>query len=90
MYRLLFLSFFAVSALKADVPGQIRLTPKIDLHLEPTPIEGLPGRTLNLPPGFKVKLFSNQVNKARFMAFDDRGVLHVANMRTRGSIPARN
>ena len=23
-------------------PGQIRLTPKIDLHLEPTPIEGTP------------------------------------------------
>ena len=32
-----------------DAPSQIRLTPKIDLHLEPTPVEGLPDRTLNLP-----------------------------------------
>ena len=72
-------------ALHADYPpGQIRLTPKIDLHLEPTPVEGLPDRTLNLPPGFKVKLFSDQVDKARFMAWDDQGVLHVANMKTRG------
>ena len=51
-----------------DAPKQIRLTPKIDLHLEPVPVEGLPDRTLNLPPGFKVKLFSDQVDKARFMA----------------------
>ena len=66
-----------------DSSGQIRLTPKIDLHLEPTPVEGLPDRTLNLPPGFKVKLFSDQVDKARFMAWDDQGVLHVANMKPR-------
>ena len=66
-----------------DSPGQIRLTPKIDLYLEPTPVEGLPDRTLNLPPGFKVKLFSDQVDKARFMAWDDQGVLHVANMKPR-------
>ena len=65
-------------------PGQIRLTPKIDLHLEPVSVEGLPDRTLNIPPGFKVKLFSDQVDKARFMAWDDQGVLHVANMKTRG------
>ena len=72
-------------ALHAEYPpGQIHLTPKIDLHLEPTPIEGLSDRTLNLPPGFKVKLFSDQVDKARFMAWDDQGVLHVANMKTRG------
>ena len=32
---------------------QIRLTPKIDLHLEPTPVEGLPDRTLNLPPALR-------------------------------------
>ena len=66
-----------------DAPSQIHLTPKIDLHLEPTPVEGLPDRTLNLPPGFKVKLFSDQVDKARFMAWDDQGVLHVANMKPR-------
>ena len=36
-----------------DLPGQISLTPKIDLHLEPTPVEGLPDRTLNLPPALR-------------------------------------
>ncbi len=82
----LFCILLASTALHAEYPpGQIRLTPKIDLHLEPTPVEGLPARTLNLPPGFKVKLFSDQVDKARFMAWDDQGVLHVANMKTRGS-----
>ena len=70
-----------------ESPSQIRLTPKIDLHLEPVPVEGLPDRTLNLPPGFKVKLFSDQVDKARFMAWDDHGVLHVANMKTQGRNP---
>ena len=75
-----------------DAPSQIRLTPKIDLHLEPTPVEGLPDRTLNLPPGFKVKLFSDQVDKARFMAWDDQGVLHVANMKPQSTwnpVPGR-
>ena len=42
------------TALHAEYPpGQIRLTPKIDLHLEPTPVEGLPDRTLNLPPALR-------------------------------------
>ncbi|MGY8827069.1 MAG: PQQ-dependent sugar dehydrogenase [Candidatus Latescibacterota bacterium] len=75
----------SASAQEDYPPGEIHLAPKIDLHLEPVPIEGLPGRTLNLPPGFKVKLFSDQVNKARFMAFDDNGVLHLANMHTSGT-----
>lgn len=88
MFRCALYLFLALSPLRADdqySPGEVRLAPKVDLHLEPTPIEGLPGRTLNLPPGFKVKLFSDQVNKARFMALDDRGVLHLANMKTRGT-----
>ena len=81
----LFCVLLASSALHAEYPpGQIRLTPKVNLHLEPTPVEGLPARTLNLPPGFKVKLFSDQVDKARFMAWDNQGVLHVANMKTQG------
>ena len=66
-------------------PGEVYLTPEVDLHLQPVSVEGLPRRTLNLPPGFKVKLFSNKVNKARFMAFDEKGVLHLANMHTRGT-----
>ena len=65
MYRGLLYLAIAVSALHAadSPPGQIHLTPKIDLHLEPAPVEGLPGRTLNLTPGFKVTLFSDQVDK---------------------------
>ena len=79
------LCILASSTLRAEYPpGQIRLTPKMDLHLESVSVEGLPDRTLNLPPGFKVKLFSDQVDKARFMAWDDQGVLHVANMKTQG------
>jgi glucose/arabinose dehydrogenase len=66
-------------------PGTIELTPQIDLALRPVAVERLPGRTLNLPPGFKVTLFSAEVDHARFMAFDDRGVLHVANFNTRDS-----
>ena len=66
-------------------PGEARLTPTIDLHLQPVPVDGLPNRTVNLPPGFKIKVFSKNVKKARFMAFDDEGTLHVANMHTRGN-----
>ncbi len=86
VYRRVFTLFYLLCSLLAGSTlhaDQIRLTPKIDLHLEPTPVEGLPDRTLNLPPGFKVKLFSDQVDKARFMAWDDQGVLHVANMKPR-------
>ena len=63
-------------------PGTIQLTPKLDLKLEPAPVAGLPGRTVNLPPGFKIKLFSRDVDHGRFMAFDDDEVLHLANMNT--------
>ncbi|MEE3235065.1 MAG: PQQ-dependent sugar dehydrogenase [Candidatus Latescibacterota bacterium] len=66
-------------------PGQARLAPTVDLHLQPVPVDGLPNRTVNLPPGFKIKVFSKNVKKARFMAFDEEGVLHVANMHTKGS-----
>jgi glucose/arabinose dehydrogenase len=75
----------SASAQEDYPPGEVRLAPTIDLDLQSVPIEGMPGRTLNLPPGFKVKLFSDQVNKARFMAFDDNGVLHLTNMHTNGS-----
>ena len=75
----------SASAQEDYPPGEVRLAPTIDLDLQSVPIEGMPGRTLNLPPGFKVKLFSDQVNKARFMAFDDNGVLHLTNMHTNGT-----
>ena len=63
-------------------PGTIQLTPQLDLGLEPVPVEGLPGRTVKLPTGFRIKLFSKNVDHGRFMAFDDDEVLHLANMNT--------
>ena len=81
----LLLLLLNISALCAEdyPPGTIQLTPQLDLALRPVAVEGLPGRTLNLPPGFKAKLFSKELDHGRFMAFDDRGVLHLANMNTR-------
>ena len=39
----LFCVLLASSALHAEYPpGQIRLTPKVNLHLEPTPLRGSP------------------------------------------------
>lgn len=75
-------------------PGTIQLTPQIDLHLEPVPVvvpEKFRGMvpdnlTLNLPPGFSVKVFAAPGLKgARFMAWHAQGVLHVANMKGPGS-----
>ena len=84
MLPLLFLLLTTSALLAEDYPpGTLQLTPQLDLALRPVAVEGLPGRTLNLPPGFKVKLFSKEVDHGRFMAFDDSGVLHVANMNTR-------
>ena len=70
------------------------LTPTVDLNLQPVTIE-IPERfraqlgdenlTLNLPPGFSARVFAAAgLFGPRFMAFDDEGVLHVANMRVPG------
>ena len=70
------------------------LTPTVDLNLQPVTIE-IPERfraqlgdenlTLNLPPGFSARVFAaDGLFGPRFMAFDDEGVLHVANMRVPG------
>jgi glucose/arabinose dehydrogenase len=71
-------------------PGTIQMTPKVDLHLEPVSIivpekfHGMvpEGLTLNLPPGFTVKVFAvTGLRGPRMMAFNKDGVLHVANMK---------
>ena len=73
------------------------LTPTVDLGLQTVEVE-VPARfrddvpeglTVNLPPGFSVKVFAagRLFRKPRLMAFDDDGVLHVGNMR-RGQIVA--
>jgi glucose/arabinose dehydrogenase len=70
-------------------PGTFQLTPRIDLGLQPVRVHVPPqfdhlpqDLTLNLPPGFRASVFASfeNFNRPRFMAFDDRGVLHVANM----------
>ena len=82
-------------------PGSFQLTPTIDLGLQPQAVEpraqfehAIPrGATLNLPPGFSVRIFAAEgLDGPRFMAFSPQGVLHVANM-GRGQVialPDRN
>lgn len=65
------------------------LAPEVDLELQPVQLivpDAFRGKvrddlTLNLPPGFSASVFAHErLRKPRFMAFDDNGVLHVANM----------
>ena len=66
------------------------MTPKVDLNLQPTSLivpekykDMVPKNlTLNLPPGFSVKVFAvTGLRGPRMMAFNKDGVLHVANMK---------
>lgn len=71
-------------------PGTLQMTPEVDLMLESVPLE-VPaqfadlvpaGLTLNVPADFSVKVFAaTGLEGPRMMAFDDQGVLHVANMK---------
>ncbi|NKB72882.1 MAG: T9SS type A sorting domain-containing protein [Candidatus Latescibacteria bacterium] len=70
---------------QAQGPGEIHVTPKVDLGLVPVEVEGMEGRTLNVPPGFRVALFAEGVEKARLMAWSPDSVLHVVSMKTRGN-----
>ncbi len=64
------------------------LAPSVDLGLQRVAVQVPPqlagqvpaGLSLNVPEGFKVGLFAAGLRGPRFMAFDDNGVLHVANM----------
>ncbi len=76
-------------------PGQVFLTPQIDLDLGPVPLvvperyaETAPAeRELMVPPGFAVNVFAAgaPLEGPRFMALDPEGVLHVANMKAGGA-----
>lgn len=71
-------------------PGTFQMTPRLDLGLEPVPVE-VPekfrelvpeGLEVNLPPGFSVKVFAaTGLRGPRLMAWSPSGVLHVANMK---------
>jgi glucose/arabinose dehydrogenase len=71
-------------------PGTVQMTPEVDLALESVPLvvpekfRGIvpEGLSLNLPPGFSVKVFAvDGLRGPRFMACNQEGVLHVANMK---------
>ena len=77
-----------VGAQPAYGPGTFKLTPKREATLQPVSVQIPPefdhlprDLTLNLPPGFSASVFSaHDFNRPRLLAFDARGVLHVADM----------
>ena len=88
-----------VSAQNEYPPGT--LVPEVDLGLQPVAVNvpelfrgAVPDDLmLNLPPGFSPSIFAaERLHKPRFMAFDDNGVLHVANLGAREilALPDRN
>ena len=77
------------SALAQDGYPPGTLASEVDLDLQPVQLrvpDAFRGEVrddliLNLPPGFSASVFAyERLRKPRFMAFDDNGVLHVANM----------
>mgnify|MGYP001241290174 CR=1 FL=1 len=85
----LLLAWFLPVAAEEPLPGTAHLTPRADIELQSVPVlvpdhfDHLPARlNLNLPPGFSVRMYAafESVDRPRFMAFDDKEVLHVANM----------
>ncbi len=80
-----------VASQPAYGPGTFALTPKRETTLQPVSVQVPPefdhlprDLTLNLPPGFSASVFSaHDFNRPRLMAFDARGVLHVADMNNR-------
>ena len=76
----------AIPAQEGYPPGT--LVPSVELDLQrvevqvPAQLAGsVPeGLTLNVPPGFAVKVFAAGFNRPRFMAVDANDVLHVADM----------
>ena len=89
-----------VSAQQEYPPGTFQLAPRVDLHLVPTKVhvpETFRGRVpvdpiLNLPPGFQVSVFAapSPSDRLRMMAFNDQGVLHVANFARILALPDRD
>ena len=69
------------------------MTPELELGLESMPLivperfaDVVPGDlSLNLPPGFTVRVFAAGLEGPRFMAWSPEGVLHVANMKAGGA-----
>lgn len=75
-------------------PGTIQMTPKVKLNLKASPLH-IPEKFLgmvpenlqvNLPSGFTASVFAVEgLRGPRMMAFNARGVLHVANMKANGA-----
>ena len=91
----LILGFVSVLYAQDDpyAPGTVRMTPELELGLESMPLivperfaDVVPGDlSLNLPPGFTVRVFAAGLEGPRFMAWSPEGVLHVANMKAGGA-----
>ena len=74
-------------------PGEVFLTPMVDIELQPVPLmvpEKFKGKVpegemLNLPEGFSASVFAvTGLVGPRFMDWSPDGVLHVANMKVEG------
>ncbi|NKB71626.1 MAG: T9SS type A sorting domain-containing protein [Candidatus Latescibacteria bacterium] len=79
--------------LAESAAGEVFISPKGDLGLVSTPLivpdkfkgQVPAGLAVQLPPGFIAKVFAAPgLEGPRFMAWDDDGVLHVANMKAGG------
>ena len=79
--------------LEDSQPGEVFLTPQVDLVLEPVPLtvpekfkgQVPEGEMLNLPAGFAASVFAvTGLVGPRFMDWSPDGVLHVANMKVEG------
>ena len=79
--------------LAESAPGEIFISPKGDLGLVSSPLivpdkfkdQVAAGLAVQLPPGFIAKVFAvTGLEGPRFMAWDQAGVLHVANMKAGG------
>ena len=80
--------------LENSLPGEVFLTPQVDLDLQPVPLvvpDKFKGQVpeseiLQLPEGFAASVFAlTGLVGPRFMAWSPDGVLHVANMKVNGS-----
>ena len=85
---------FLYAQLDPYPPDTVRMTPEVDLGLHSVPLI-VPDKfartvprdlTLNLPPGFTVKVFAAiGLEGPRFMAWSPEGVLHLTNMKAGGA-----
>ncbi len=71
---ILFLIFFVTVSQAQLIPRELSVAPQFQSHYDSA-------RTLNLPKGFSINVFYvGALERPRYMAFDESGVLYVADM----------